>query len=60
MSSRCRPASGPWTTRHSLAVSESDLVSLVPEQLARKRAPRLGLAIYSPPIPINPALICII
>ncbi|TIU26083.1 MAG: LysR family transcriptional regulator, partial [Mesorhizobium sp.] len=42
------------------AVSDSDLVSLVPEQLARKTAPRLGLAIYIPPMPINPALICMI
>jgi DNA-binding transcriptional LysR family regulator len=42
------------------AVAGSDLVALVPEQLARKVASRLGLAIYSPPMPINPALICIV
>ncbi|TPO05659.1 LysR family transcriptional regulator [Mesorhizobium sp. B1-1-5] len=42
------------------AVAGSDLVALVPEQLARKVASRLGLAIYSPPMPIDPALICIV
>jgi len=41
-------------------VASSDLVALLPEQLARKMAPRLGLAIYVPPMPINPALICMI
>lgn len=42
------------------AVAGSDLVALLPEQLARKVAPRLGLAIYTPPMPINPVLICMI
>lgn len=42
------------------AVAGSDLVALLPEQLARKVASRLGLAIYIPPMRINPALICMI
>lgn len=42
------------------AVSGSDLVALLPEQLAQKMASRLGLAIYVPPMPLNPALICTI
>jgi DNA-binding transcriptional LysR family regulator len=42
------------------AVAGSDLVALVPDQFARKVAPRLGLAIYAPPMPLNPALICMI
>lgn len=42
------------------AVAESDLVALMPEQLARKVAPRMALAIYVPPMPIDPALICMI
>ncbi|WP_245273525.1 LysR family transcriptional regulator [Mesorhizobium sp. WSM3224] len=42
------------------AVAGSDLVALVPEQLARKVASRLGLAIYIPPMQINPALICVV
>lgn len=42
------------------AVAGSDLVALLPEQLAHKVAPRLGLAIYTPPMPINPVLICMI
>ncbi|HLP69345.1 MAG TPA: LysR family transcriptional regulator [Rhizobium sp.] len=42
------------------AVAGSDLVTLLPEQLARKVAPRLGLAIYTPPMPINPVQICMI
>ncbi len=42
------------------AVAGSDLVALLPEQLARKVAPRLGLAIYTPPMPINPVQICMI
>lgn len=39
------------------AVSESDLIALIPEQLARKIAPKVGLTIYKPPMPITPALI---
>jgi len=42
------------------AVAGSDLVALIPEQLARKVSSRLGLEIYIPPMPINPALICMI
>lgn len=42
------------------AVSGSDLVALLPEQLAKKMAPRMGLTIYVPPMPLNPALICMI
>lgn len=42
------------------AVAGSDLVALMPEQLARKVSPRLGLEIYNPPMLINPALICMI
>lgn len=42
------------------AVAGSDLVALLPEQLAHKVAPRLGLAIYTPPMPINPVQICMI
>jgi DNA-binding transcriptional LysR family regulator len=42
------------------AVAGSDLVALMPEQLARKVSSRLGLDIYIPPMPINPALICMI
>lgn len=33
-------------------VAETDLIALVPVQLARRIAPRLGLALYSPPMPI--------
>jgi len=42
------------------AVAASDLVALIPEALARKVAPRLGLEIYTPPMPIMPALICMV
>jgi DNA-binding transcriptional LysR family regulator len=42
------------------AVSGSDLVALLPEQLARKMAPRLKLTIYTPPMTIDPALICMV
>lgn len=44
----------------SNAVAGSDLVALLPEQLARKVSPRLGLDIYNPPMPLKPALICMI
>ncbi len=40
------------------AVSESDLLALLPEQLALRMAPRLGLAIFQAPMPIDPAQIC--
>lgn len=42
------------------AVAGSELVSLLPEQLARKMAPHLGLVIYKPPMQLNPALMCMI
>ena len=38
-------------------VSESDLIALVPGQLARKLAKSFGLRIFSPPMKISPALI---
>ena len=40
------------------AVSESDLVALLPEQLARKLAPSLGLVVYAAPMRIDAAQIC--
>jgi len=40
------------------AVSGSDLIALLPEALALKMAPRLGLAIYSAPMPIDTAQMC--
>ena len=40
------------------AVAESDLVALLPEALALKMAPRLGLAIFSAPMQLDPAQIC--
>ncbi|MDB5541420.1 MAG: LysR family transcriptional regulator [Devosia sp.] len=39
------------------AVSESDLIALVPRQFAEKVAPALGLELYPLPFPIDPALI---
>jgi DNA-binding transcriptional LysR family regulator len=39
------------------AVSSSDLIALMPVQLARAVAPGAGLAIYDPPMPIEPVLI---
>lgn len=39
------------------AVAESDLIALVPRQLAERVAPQVGLEIYRPPMPIDPALI---
>nr|WP_306267994.1 LysR family transcriptional regulator [Pararhizobium sp. IMCC3301] len=39
------------------AVSESDLIALIPEQLASYIAPKAGLQIYRPPMPIDPPLI---
>lgn len=38
-------------------VSESDLIALVPGQLAQKVAPNFGLKVFRPPFEINPALI---
>lgn len=34
------------------AVSQSDLIALIPHQLAERMAPRLGLEIFRPPMPI--------
>lgn len=34
------------------AVSQSDLIALIPQQLAERMAPRIGLRIYRPPIPM--------
>ena len=42
------------------AVADSDLIALVPEKLAHKLAPRLGLSIYHAPMPLAPAQICLI
>jgi len=42
------------------AVSESDLIALIPQQLAQRVAPKLGLEIYVAPMPIDPALITMI
>ena len=39
------------------AVSESDLIALVPSQLAQKAAGSFGLKIFAPPFAISPALI---
>ena len=39
------------------AVSESDLIALVPSQLATKMASGFGLKVFSTPFPIPPALI---
>ncbi|WP_412049146.1 LysR family transcriptional regulator [Hoeflea sp. Naph1] len=36
------------------SVSESDLIALLPHQLARWIAPKVGLSIYQAPIPITP------
>ena len=42
------------------AVSESDLIALLPTPLARRVAPKAGLRIYRPPIVIEPATIAMI
>lgn len=42
------------------AVADSDLVALLPEQLALKLASRLGLALYAPPMLIKPAQMCMV
>ncbi|MGX9350578.1 LysR family transcriptional regulator [Shimia sp. W99] len=39
------------------AVSESDLIALVPAQLAEKVAPTFGLRVFEPPMQIDPPLI---
>lgn len=42
------------------AVSESDLVALIPTQLATTMGPKVGFDWYLPPMPIDPALITMI
>ncbi|MGP1394930.1 MAG: LysR family transcriptional regulator [Inquilinaceae bacterium] len=42
------------------AVSESDLIALIPHQLARRIAPKAGIAVYRTPMPVDPALIVMI
>jgi DNA-binding transcriptional LysR family regulator len=37
------------------AVADSDLIALMPQSLARQMAPRLKLAMYTAPMPIDPA-----
>ncbi len=39
------------------AVSESDLIALIPRQLAIKVSSQLGVEVYNPPMDIEPALI---
>lgn len=42
------------------AVAESDHIALLPRQLAWAVRDRLGLEVYRPPMPIEPAVICMI
>ncbi len=42
------------------AASESDLIALLPTQMARHVAPKAGLEVYRPPMPVNPATIAMI
>jgi DNA-binding transcriptional LysR family regulator len=42
------------------AVAESDLIALIPTQLAHQIGPKLGLGVYEPPMPVDPALITMI
>lgn len=42
------------------AVAESDLVGLLPRQLAEAMAPRLGLWVCIPPMPLPAATICMV
>lgn len=42
------------------AVSESDLIALIPTQLATHVAPKLGLETYWAPMPVDPVLISMI
>lgn len=50
----------PVFTGVCIAVAGSDLVALVPEQLALDMAPRLGLAVYGTPMPLPAATICML
>jgi DNA-binding transcriptional LysR family regulator len=38
-------------------VAESELIALIPRQLAEQLAPSMGLSVYNPPMSIEPALI---
>lgn len=42
------------------AVAGSDLIALLPSQLAREVAPLVNLEIYQPPMPVRPAQLCMI
>lgn len=42
------------------AVAESDLIALLPRQLALDAAPRLGLEVFAPPMPVPTATICMV
>ncbi len=42
------------------AVSESDLIALIPRQLALRVAPKAGLSVYQPPMPVDPAQIMMV
>jgi DNA-binding transcriptional LysR family regulator len=48
----------PFFSGITRVVSETDLVALVPRQLAERVAPRLGLATYVQPMPMAVPLIC--
>ncbi len=50
----------PVFTGVCIAVAGSDLVALVPEQLAGRMARLLGLSIYQPPMPLKAADICML
>lgn len=39
------------------AVAQSELIGLVPRQVAERVAPQIGLEIYRPPMPVDPVLI---
>jgi len=41
-------------------VAGSEMVALVPEQLALRMAPRIGLSIYAAPMPIPEAVMCML
>ena len=42
------------------AVAGSDLIALLPTQLAEHIAPHAGIDVFRPPMPIEPAQICMI
>jgi DNA-binding transcriptional LysR family regulator len=42
------------------AVAHSELIALIPRQLAERMAPRVGLDIFQPPMPVAPAAIALI